>query len=198
MLFRALIVSLGYLCSDYSIYDRPRMVCLPDNVNTISFENDSGLTYGIFWQIAFALPRLTQLKCKHKRKCKQKKITFFLFLASALGFLFLFHTQPKKTLGTRLVTDACCVKLRYDSLALRLLRLHLPRVQAPHRKQRPQRFMGHFLSISWLVVFCTSFHEKSEEEEVSSKEFLVEEFLKKLFFLLLFCRSKNVFAQSWR
>ena len=125
-------------------------------LNTISFENDRRLTYGIFWQIAFALPRLTQLKCKHKRKCKQKKITFFLFLASALGFLFLFHTQPNKTLGTRLVTHACCVKLRYDSLALRLLRLHLPRVQAPHRKQRPQRFMGHFQPGIFidLSIFC--------------------------------------------
>ena len=78
-------------------------------LNTISFENDSELTYGIILTnfgtaFAFALPRFTQLKCKHKRKCKQKEMTFFLFLASALGwplgFLFPFHTQPKKTLGT--------------------------------------------------------------------------------------------------
>ena len=82
-------------------------------LNTISFENDSELTYGIILTnfgiaFAFALPRFTQLKCKHKRKCKQKEMTFFLFLASALGwplgFLFPFHTQPKKTLGTGLFT----------------------------------------------------------------------------------------------
>ena len=90
-------------------------------LNTISFENDSELTYGIILTnfgiaFAFALPRFTQLKCKHKRKCKQKEMTFFLFLASALGcplgFLFPFHTQPKKTLGTGLIYT-CCVELRY-------------------------------------------------------------------------------------
>ena len=90
-------------------------------LKTISFENDSELTYGIILTnfgiaFAFALSRFAQLKCKHKRKCKQKEMTFFLFLASALGwplgFLFPFRTQPKKTLWTGL-NHTCCVELRY-------------------------------------------------------------------------------------
>ena len=148
-------------------------------LNTISFENvnDSELTYGIILTnfgiaFAFALPRFTQLKCKHKRKCKQKEITFFLFLASALGwplgFLFPFHTQPKKTLGTGLIYT-CCVELRYGCCVV--LCLHLRRVQAPHRKQRPQRFMGHFQRCIFVLYFVPAFTKYRRNKKFLQKSF---------------------------
>ena len=164
--------------SDYSIYDRPRMHGLfSRQLNTISFENDSELTYGIILTnfgiaFAFALPRFTQLKCKHKRKCKQKEMTFFLFLASALGwplgFLFPFHTQPKKTLGTGLIYT-CCVELRYGCCVV--LCLHLRRVQAPHRKQRPQRFMGHFQRCIFVLYFVPAFTKYRRNKKFLQKSF---------------------------
>ena len=102
-----------------------------------------------------------------------------------------FHTQTKKTLGTRLV-HACCVKLRYGCCVCIYAGSRF------HPENRDPRgswdiFNAVFLSICRFSVFCTSFHEKSEEQEDSSTEFL-----KKLFFLSSFCRSKDVFAQSWR
>ena len=146
-------------------------------LNTISFENDSELTYGIILTnfgiaFAFALPRFTQLKCKHKRKCKQKEMTFFLFLASALGwplgFLFPFHTQPKKTLETGLIYT-CCVELRYGCCVV--LCLHLRRVQAPHRKQRPQRFMGHFQRCIFVLYFVPAFTKYRRNKKFLQKSF---------------------------
>ena len=141
-------------------------------LNTISFENDGELTYGIILTnfgiaFAFALPRFTQLKCKHKRKCKQKEMTFFLFLASALGwplgFLFPFHTQPKKTLGTGLIYTSC-VELRW--VALRLLRcIVFAFTQGPGSTQKTKtpEIHGTLSTLYFCSVFCTSFHEISEE-----------------------------------
>ena len=146
-------------------------------LNTISFENDSELTYGIILTnfgiaFAFALPRFTQLKCKHKRKCKQKEMTFFLFLASALGwplgFLFPFRTQPKKTLGTGL-NHTCCVELRYGCCVVALYCVCI------------YAFMGHFQRGIFVLYFVPAFTKYRKNKKFLRKSFSWRSFFRNFF-----------------
>ena len=82
--------------SDYSIYDRPRMVCCPDN--WISFENDSELTYDIIWQTLALHLRLRCLvshnwSANTSVNASRRKWHFFYFLRRRLvdRLVFYFH-----------------------------------------------------------------------------------------------------------
>ena len=151
--------------SDYSIYDRPRMVCCPDN--WISFENDSELTYDIIWQTLALHLRLRCLvshnwSANTSVNASRRKWHFFVFLASALGwplgFLIPFHTQPKKILGTGLI-HTCCVELRYGCCIVFAF------TQGPGSTQKTKtpEIHGTLSTRYFCSVICSSFHEISEE-----------------------------------
>ena len=46
--------------------------------------------FHLAFALAFALPRITRVKCKRKPKCKPKETIYFPFLALALKLAFVF------------------------------------------------------------------------------------------------------------
>ena len=120
---------------------------------------------------------------------------FFYFLRRRLVFYFHFARNLRRPWGRGWITRVAlsCV----TAVALFFVFVFTQGPGSTQKTKTPD-IHGTLSTLYFCSVFCTSFHEISEEHEVSSKEFLVEEFLKELFFLFSFCRSANVFAQSWR